>query len=134
MRSKKHRYWTPLNAVLLPTFLTEAAIIHWESDAGNLLKIFARSIIEWAKEGGFISEADDDNNEDSVITIEAEYKKTVKVVEAKQATTETLTTITDNCNDVFASSRPPHSNLHKSLQLHSPCARTSVHASGSVVG
>ena len=38
--SKKQRYWTPRNAVLLPPFLTEAAILHGESDVGDLLKIF----------------------------------------------------------------------------------------------
>ena len=34
-RSKKQRYWTSRNAVLLPPFLTEAAIFHGESDAGK---------------------------------------------------------------------------------------------------
>ena len=43
-RSKKQRDWTPRNAVLLPPFLTEAAILHRESDVGDLLKIFACSI------------------------------------------------------------------------------------------
>ena len=67
-RSKKHRDWTPYNAVLLPPFPTEAAILHVESDAGKHLKIFARSIMEWAKEGENTSEADDDNDKDIVIT------------------------------------------------------------------
>ena len=49
-RSKKQRDWTPHNDVFLPTFLTEAAILHGESDAGELLKVFARSITDWAKE------------------------------------------------------------------------------------
>ena len=39
-RSKKQRDWTPRNAVLLPPFLTQAAILHGESDVGDLLKIF----------------------------------------------------------------------------------------------
>ena len=47
---KKHPDWTPRNSVLLPPFLTEAAILHEESDAGELMKIFARSITEWAME------------------------------------------------------------------------------------
>ena len=42
--SKKQRGWTPYNAVLLPPFLTEAANLHRESDAGKLLNIFAPSI------------------------------------------------------------------------------------------
>ena len=42
--SKKQRYWTPRTSFPRPPFLTEAAILHGESDAGKLLKIFARSI------------------------------------------------------------------------------------------
>ena len=49
-RSKNQRDWTLRNAVLLPPFLTEDAILHGELDTGELLKIFARSITEWAKE------------------------------------------------------------------------------------
>ena len=49
-RSKKQRYWNLRNAVLLPPYLTEAVILYIESDAGKLLKIFSRSITEWAKE------------------------------------------------------------------------------------
>ena len=98
---KKQRYWTPRNAVLLPPFLTEAAILHGESDAGELLKIFSRSITEWAKEGENSSKADDDNDEDSVITIEAEDKKMAKPGKEKQATAKTLTTIADDCGDVL---------------------------------
>ena len=40
-QSKKQRDWTSRNAVLLPPFLTEANILHGESDAGEILKIFA---------------------------------------------------------------------------------------------
>ena len=47
-RSKKQSDWLSRNAVLLLPFLTEAAILHDESDAGEILKIFARSITEWA--------------------------------------------------------------------------------------
>ena len=50
-RSKKHPYWTPHNAVLLPSFLTEAEILDGETAAEELLKIFARSITEIAEEG-----------------------------------------------------------------------------------
>ena len=50
-RSKKQWYWTPRNAVFPPPFLTEAAILYVESDAGKLLKILACSVTEWAKEG-----------------------------------------------------------------------------------
>ena len=45
-RSKNQQDLQSLNAVLLPPFLTEVAILHGESDAGELLKIFARSITE----------------------------------------------------------------------------------------
>ena len=49
-RSKKQQYWTPRNAFLHPPFLTEIAILHEESNVGELLKIFSRSITEWAEE------------------------------------------------------------------------------------
>ena len=39
--SKNQRYWTPCNTALLPPFLTEAAILHGESNAVDILKIFA---------------------------------------------------------------------------------------------
>ena len=95
-RMKNQMDWMPRNAVLLPPFLTEAAIPHGESDAGELLKIFACSITEWEKEGETASEVDDGNNEDSVITIDAEDEKTEKPGKVKQATAETLTTIPYN--------------------------------------
>ena len=47
------------------------------------------------------SEADDNNDKDSVITIEAEDEKTAKPNKSKQDMSETLTTIADNCNDVL---------------------------------
>ena len=42
--SKNQRDWTLHNAVLLLTFLTEAVILHGESDTSEILKIFTRSI------------------------------------------------------------------------------------------
>ena len=74
-RSKKQWDWTLDNAVLLPPFITKAAILHGELDAGELLKIYNCSIKEWAKEGENTSEADDNNDKDIVITIKAEDKK-----------------------------------------------------------
>ena len=68
-RSKKQREWTSRNAILLPPFLTEAAIIHNDSDAGELHKILARSITKWASEADSSSEADEANDNDSVVTI-----------------------------------------------------------------
>ena len=115
-QSKKHRDWTTHNTVLLPPFRTEAAILHGESDAGELLKIFARSITRWA------SDADPSSKVD-VVTIEvAEAKKPGKAKQAsakmaaakskkqskeKQASSETaaakmLASITDNCDNVLA--------------------------------
>ena len=46
-RSKNQRYWTPPNTVLFPQFITEAAILHGEWDAGQILNIFSRSITDW---------------------------------------------------------------------------------------
>ena len=45
---EKQRYWTLHNAVLLPSFLTEAAILNRGSDAGELLNIFSHSVAERA--------------------------------------------------------------------------------------
>ena len=50
-RSKNQRDCTPSNAILLPQFLTGAAILNWGSDTGEILKIFARSITEISEEG-----------------------------------------------------------------------------------
>ena len=50
-RSKKQQDWTPRNVVLLPPFLTEAEILDGGADAGDILKIFARSVTDKA-EGG----------------------------------------------------------------------------------
>ena len=101
----------------------EAAILHGESDAGELLKIFARSITEWASDVAPPIEADEASDNDSVVTVEAaEAKKpgktkqassktaaakTKKPGKAKQASAETATTeilasIADNFNDVLA--------------------------------
>ena len=123
--SKKQRDWQSLNAVLLPPFLTEAAILHGESDAGELLKIFARAITEWASDTAPPSEADEAGNDDSVVTVEAteasEGKKLGKPKasadtpatearkpgKAKQASAETaaaktLASFAVDCDDVLA--------------------------------
>ena len=76
-------------------------ILYIESDAGKLLKIFSRSITEWAKEEDTTSEADEANNNDSVVTIEAKDQK-AKPGKAKQAAADTLNTITDDCDNVLA--------------------------------
>ena len=123
VRSKKQHSWTSRNAVLTPPFLTEAPILHGESNAGELLKIFARSISEWASDADPSSEVDEASDDDSVVTIEAvEAKKPGKVKQAstktaaaeaknpgkaKQASAETaaaetLATIADDCDDVLA--------------------------------
>ena len=49
-RSKNQRDWTPLNAVLIPTLLTEATILDGEISTEDLLKIFLRCITERAEE------------------------------------------------------------------------------------
>ena len=99
-QSKKQRDCTPRNAAPLPPFLTEAAILHGELDAGELLKIFACSITEWEKEEDTTSEADEANDEDSVVTIEAKDTKAkpgkAKQAAAKTTVAETLTTIADD--------------------------------------
>ena len=105
-RSKKHRDWTPQNAVLLPSLLTEAAILHGELDAGDLLKIFARSITEWASDTDSLSGEDEANDNNIAVTIEAAEAKAnpgkAKNASAKTAAAETLATIADDCDDVLA--------------------------------
>ena len=82
-RSKKQRNWNSRNTVLLPPFLTEAAILQGELDVGKLLKIFARSITEWASDADYSSKADEANENDSVVTIKAaEAKNPGKVKQA----------------------------------------------------
>ena len=80
--------------------MTEAVILHSEPDAGELLKIFARSITEWASNADPLVEADEAIDDDSVVTIEAAEAK--KPGKAKQASAETLATIADDCDDVLA--------------------------------
>ena len=45
-KSKKQREWNLLNTVLLPPFLTEAAILNRETSMEDLLKTFVRTITE----------------------------------------------------------------------------------------
>ena len=75
-------------------------MLNGRSDAVDILKIFVRSIMEWAKKEETTSEEDKANDNDSVVTIEAEEAK-VKPGKSKQAVAETLTTITDGCEDVL---------------------------------
>ena len=68
--------------------------------------IFALSITKWAKEEDSTIEVDEANDNNSVVTVEAEDAKT-KPGKAKQAATktaaaETLTTNADNCDNVSA--------------------------------
>ena len=55
-------------------------------DAGELLKIFALSITEWVSDVYSTSEAYEANDDDSVVTIEAEEAK-AKPGKAKQGST-----------------------------------------------
>ena len=75
-------------------------------DAGELLKIFARSITEWASDADSLSKADAANVNDSVVTIESTEAKAkpgkAKQASAKTAAAETLATITDDCDNVLA--------------------------------
>ena len=103
--------------------MTEAVILHSEPDAGELLKIFARSITEWASNTAPSSDADEASNDDSVVTVKADEAKkpsktkqasaktaaaeTMKHGKAKQASAETaaaetLASIADDCDNVFA--------------------------------
>ena len=110
---------------LLTPFLTEVAILHGKSDAGELLKIFTRSITEWASDTAPPSEANKASDDDIVVTVEApeasEGKKSGKPKasakrpasearkpgKAKQASAETdvaetLASFAVDCDDVLA--------------------------------
>ena len=123
--SKKQRDWQSLDVVLLPPFLTEVAILNGESDTGELLKIFARSITEWALDAAPPSEAYEASDNDSVVTVEApeasEVKKAgkskasaetpaaeakkpgkAKQASAETAAAETLASFAVDCDDVLA--------------------------------
>ena len=85
--------------------LTETAILHGKLDAGELLNIFARSIMEWASDADLLSETDEANYNNSFVTIEAvEAKNLVKGKQASATTAaaKTLETIEDDCDDVLA--------------------------------
>ena len=88
-RSKNQRDCPSLNAVLLPPFLTEFSILHGESDKGELLKIFARSITEWASDVSPPSEADEASDDDSIVTVEAPEAPDAKKAGKSKASAET---------------------------------------------
>ena len=92
-------------------------------DGGELLKIFARSITEWALDGDPSSEADEASDDNSAVTIEAVEAKNpgkakeasaetaasetknsgkMKQASAETAAAETLATISDSFDDVLA--------------------------------
>ena len=123
--SKKKQDWQSLNTVLLPPFLTEVAILHVESDARELLKIFSQSITKWALDTAPPSEADEASDDDRIVTVEApeasEGKKSrkpkassetpttearkpgkAKQASAETAAAETLASVAADCNDVLA--------------------------------
>ena len=137
-RSKNQRDWTPHNVILLPPFLTEAAILHSKSDAGKLLNIFTCSITEWASDPDSTSEEDEDKGDNSVVTIEAEEANAkpgkAEQASAKTAAAKTLATIAGDCEDVLAFLQVVSVNILESLQPHSPFARASALVSGSNAG
>ena len=111
VRSEKQRDWTLRNAVLLLPFLTEAPILRGKLIAGELLNVFARSIMDWAKEEDTTSEADEANDDDIVVTIKAKDVKenpgktkqaAADTAATKTAAAKTLTTIADSCDDALA--------------------------------
>ena len=62
--------------------------------------------MEWASDADSSSEADEANDDDIVVTIEAEEVKAkpgkAEKASAKTAATNTLATIADDCGDVLA--------------------------------
>ena len=106
--------------------MTEAVILHDESDAGTLLKTFARSITESASDAAPPGEAGEAIDNDSIVTVrlpeapegkkagktkqasaETAAAKAKKPGKAKQASAETaavetLASIAVDCDDVLA--------------------------------
>ena len=78
VRLKKHQDWTPCNAVLILPLITETEILDEGSDAGELLEIFSRSVMEISEEGGDNGDGEDDNNDYIQGGVEAEEEKKTK--------------------------------------------------------
>ena len=133
MHSKKQWYWTPRNVVLLLSFLTEAAILNKESDAGELLNKFAHSITEKAEKGEDTGGYNDKDDE-SKGGVEAEDKKITKTGKTKQATSGRWSPSQTIATESWPSSRPSQSSHNDSFRHHSILARTSARTSGYVVG
>ena len=97
-RSKKHRYWVVLNAVLLPPFLTEDAILDRKTTVANLLKLSAKCIA-----ANLVEEENDKlvKEEEDDFPIEGEDMEHKGNDRAKY-NSETLATIAANNNSVLA--------------------------------
>ena len=87
-----------LNAALLPSFLTEPAILDREMATENLLKVFARCI---ATKGAEEEEEMFSEEEEDYITIEGGETYNRSEESAKE-NADTLATIADDCNDILA--------------------------------
>ena len=113
--SKKQQYWMPRNAALLLPFLTEAEILNADSNAGELLNIFACSVMERVDEGEDSGGNDNNNKDESKGGVEAEDKKTTKRGKTKHATAETLAIYSQMIvTTSWTSYRPSYSSHHKS--------------------
>ena len=86
---------------------------------GKLLKIFDRSVTEWASDVGSLRKSDEANNNNSDVTIEAVESKSkpgkAKQASAKTAAAETLATIADNFKDILAFLQAVSVNSHRFL-------------------
>ena len=69
----------------------EVDILHGNSDAGELLKIFARLITEWASDAAPPSKADEASDNDNVVTVEASEASEVKKAGKSKASAKTTT-------------------------------------------
>ena len=70
----------------------EVAILHGESDGGELLKIFARAITEWASDMAPPSEANEASDDDSVVMVEATESSEGKKLGKPKASADTPAT------------------------------------------
>ena len=88
----------------LPAIFDGGRNLPWRVDAGDLLNVFALSIIEGASDVDSLSKADKANDNDGAVMMEdAEAKNPgkAKQASAKTAATKTLAIIAEDCNGIL---------------------------------
>ena len=95
---KKLRDWASLNAILLPSFHTEAVILDGKISAMVLLKTFATEIADHGPEAAIRSLKREDEDEDE----SGEDKEKTKKEDRKSSVRNNTDTIETDCDNVMA--------------------------------